>query len=502
MQQRATLALLLSLYSGDLFSQVTLQTASSPAVAIKGQLAEYAGDGDDGGSTAFESFLPVEKTPAARQFTWSGISNQKRVNWRGLFRDAGTLLAVEHAFRIATEPGTRKGLSGPFLKNYWRAVENLHGWADGDELYVNWVGHPMQGAVAGYIFVQNDIPAYRYSSFGKNRDYWKSRLRSLAFSYAYSVQFEIGLVSEASIGGIQSQSPQQGFVDHVVTPVFGVGWMIAEDALDKYLVRRLEDHVRNRYAVLLVRGFLNPARSFANVMKFEVPWHRDTRPDLFRPDPRGQTAQTLLEHSPISERTRSSDDRARAAAIVAPFEFDLAFQTNRYNGKTGAVCFGASGNAAIRVTSRWQAVTDVGGCKLAGLAGNWSGDSLHFLTGARWTPWASGNWSAHAQILAGGEKMTHEAMFPTVKTQMYDAWQRQGSDPVTKPNHDQYTKQYETSGPSVQAGAGLTYRINSALKLRVANVDYRHSWLGSLDRTDYTSSVIFSTGFTLRMGTW
>ncbi len=499
MQKRATLTLLISLYPVHLSSQGT-QADTTFSVHEE----ELTPDVTDGSiePTFSKSFSPIERTPQVRELTWSDISDQKSVNWRGLFRDSSMFLAIQHSFRIATEPGTREGLKGPFFRNYWRAVSNLHGWADGDEFYVNWVGHPLQGAVAGYLFVQNDIPAYRYAIFGKNRDYWKSRFRSLAFSWAYSAQFEVGGASEASIGGIQSQFPQQGFVDHVVTPVFGLGWMIVEDALDKYVIGRFESHVQNRYAVLMVRGWLNPSRSFANMMKFEVPWHRDTRPDLFRADPRGEAIQTLLESTSKSRRTLSSDDRARAAMGVAPLEFDLAFQANRYNHGAGSVCSGANGNAAIRVTNRWQAVADVGGCKLTGLATNWSGDSLHFLTGARWTPWAAGNWSAYAQILVGGEKLTHEEMFPTLKAHLVDAWQRQGSDPLTMPTHDQYTRQSETSGPSLEGGAGLVYRINGALQLRVASVNYRRSWVRPLDGTDYTSSVIFSTGVTLRMGTW
>ena len=38
----------------------------------------------------------------------------------------------------------------------------------------------MQGAVSGYIWVQND-GRYRFAEFGKNRDYWESRLRAAAY---------------------------------------------------------------------------------------------------------------------------------------------------------------------------------------------------------------------------------------------------------------------------------------------------------------------------------
>lgn len=94
---------------------------------------------------------------------------------------------------------------------------------DGDLFYVNYVGHPIQGSASGFIWVQND-GKYRKAEFGNNSVYWKSRMRATAFSWAYSTQFEIGPISEASIGKIQSRYPQQSWVDHVATPVIGLAW--------------------------------------------------------------------------------------------------------------------------------------------------------------------------------------------------------------------------------------------------------------------------------------
>ena len=142
------------------------------------------------------------------------------VQWGSLFRQSGYFLGIQHGFRMATEPGTRKGMKGPFFNGWYDSVASLHGWSDGDPFLVNYVGHPMQGAVAGYIWVQNDTQ-YRKAQFGANRKYWKSRLRAAAFTWAYSTQFELGPLSEASLGKIQNSHPQQGLVDHVITPVAG-----------------------------------------------------------------------------------------------------------------------------------------------------------------------------------------------------------------------------------------------------------------------------------------
>jgi len=50
------------------------------------------------------------------------------------------------AFRLATEGDMRKGLKGPFLQNYVDSVRNIQGWNDGDPLFVNYIGHQMEGA--------------------------------------------------------------------------------------------------------------------------------------------------------------------------------------------------------------------------------------------------------------------------------------------------------------------------------------------------------------------
>src|SRR5262249_19598205 len=117
---------------------------------------------------------------------------------------------------------------------------------------------------------------------GWKKSYWRSRLKAFSFSIVYSTQFELGLFSEASIGNIgmrptyKSRHPM-GYVDLVVTPVVGTGWMVGEDMLDRYLIRRLENNIPNRTAQIVIRGFLNPTRSFANLMRGKWPWYRDDR---------------------------------------------------------------------------------------------------------------------------------------------------------------------------------------------------------------------------------
>ncbi len=225
-------------------------------------------------------------------------------------------------------------------KGYYNALSNLHGWADGDPFYVNYGGHPMHGAVAGYLWVQND-GKYRKAEFGNHSFYWKSRLRATAYSWAYSTQFEIGPLSEASIGKIQRQYPQQGFVDHVATPTVGTAWMIAEDALDRFVIHRFEDRFENLHAPMMVRSWLNPARSFANLLRLKEPWYRDTRAELrkYRAGTRAAALPKVREDGPHPS--------------VAPFEFTLSpqYQLSRRSADSRQ-CFGGVGTAQWNCTAR------------------------------------------------------------------------------------------------------------------------------------------------------
>lgn len=209
------------------------------------------------------------------------IEIREGFQWGPALTQSGFFLAIQHGFRIATEPGTRADLKGPFLRDYGRAVKGLSGWGDGDPFIVNYVGHPFAGAIAGFIQVQND-PQYRRAEFASDL-YWRSRFRAMGFAAVYSAQFELGPASEASLGNVGLQPGTAGWCDLVTTPVGGFGVMLAEDALDRYLVRPLERKTGNRVLRLVLRGALNPNRTFANAMRLRAPWHRDTRSGVSEP---------------------------------------------------------------------------------------------------------------------------------------------------------------------------------------------------------------------------
>lgn len=417
----------------------------------------------------------------------SGDTAASGVDWVGVTLNSFEFLGLEHGFRYLTEPATRHPHIALF-RGYIQSLNNLHGWADGDPFYVNYVGHPMQGAAAGFIFVQNDR-SFRTAEFGESRRYWKSRLRAAAFSWAYSEQFEIGPFSEASIGHIQAKYPQQGFVDQVATPAIGLGWMIAEDALDKYLIKRIENRTTNPYIWIFIRGGLNPSRSLANLMANRAPWHRDTRLD-----PREKYRASLAAATQPTEH--------REYPLSAPFEF---FATTRSSVQFGhgarGACIGGGAAAAFRVAESWEIVGDVSGCNLTAFGHNLSGDSLTYLIGPRWTPRPEARWQPFAEVLVGGRTLTHEKVDPVKKAMAEAAAAQAGKSPGFE-DHALYTQVDETTGFAISAGVGLDWRIRSAIGLRVAELDYMHSWNTRLTGVNYANTGQFSAGLVLRFGTW
>lgn len=198
------------------------------------------------------------------------------MDWRSTFREAGLSLAFKHAFRIAAQPKTRAELGGPFFADYARSLQGIRGWDDGDSDFVNYVAHPIMGSAAGYIYLSNERGAEK--QFEMSSRYWGSRLRATGFAAAYTVAFEVAPLSEASVGNVGMHPGTNGAVDFVITPLGGLGMMVAEDALDKHVLQRIERGSRSRWMVATLRCVLTPARSAAQLSKFKPPWRRAGRP--------------------------------------------------------------------------------------------------------------------------------------------------------------------------------------------------------------------------------
>ena len=192
------------------------------------------------------------------------------------FVDSLKLLAIEHGLRIGLQQKTRDALEGNFWRDYRRSLHVPSGWEDGDSWLVNYIGHPLHGAAAGYIWL--DHAGDRRPDISLKRGYWASRAQAGAWAAIYSLQFEFGPLSEASIGNVGMQPGANGWVDHAVTPVGAFGLMVGEDALDRFFVKWVEGHTRNRFFRAALRMTFNPSRTFSNATTGHLPWYREGRP--------------------------------------------------------------------------------------------------------------------------------------------------------------------------------------------------------------------------------
>jgi len=254
-------------------------------------------------------------------------------NWRGLLAQSLFFNVVENSFRAASDDQIRLMLAKkPFWHDYFASTKqfNMRRWNDGDDFLVNYIGHPLQGSVADFIFIQND-PVGRELEIGSDPAYWKSRFHAFLWSVAYSTHSEISFLGEAGIGNeggwtypIRCKTPgcpqwhpgwhytnNTGWVDFTITPTVGFLWMLGEDALDRFVSDRFQGGDRFNLGLAFMRGALNPSRTFANLMRFQLPWYRD-----FQHDP--ELENSFVVRSQPSEEQIAEAGRFRRFAI-APF---------------------------------------------------------------------------------------------------------------------------------------------------------------------------------------
>ena len=217
--------------------------------------------------------LPEQAAPGSSNVAKAANGKKKEgFHWKAALNQSLLLLAIQHGYAM-TQPKTRRELSGPFFKDYFESVGNLSGWADGGRFFTNYIAHPLQGATTGFIQIQNDPKGIK-QQFGRSKSYWTSRLKAMGWSAAMSTQFELGPISQASIGNV-GKARKLTYVDIVTTPTIGTALLISEDALDRYVVRWVESKSGGLYLRIVARLLLNPSRSCANLFRFKKPWHRD-----------------------------------------------------------------------------------------------------------------------------------------------------------------------------------------------------------------------------------
>lgn len=226
--------------------------------------------------------LLIDATPAVGQTSPPSArpepppASQRGSTWKGALADSFRLVGMEHAIRITFQQKTRRELGGPFFEDYRRSVKIPDTWEDGDSWLVNYIGHPIHGAAAGFLWLDHEAGSHD-PALGFSMAYWASRGRATAWAAVYSYQFEFGPLSEASIGNVGMNPGTTGWVDHVVTPVGALGLMVAEDTLDRYLITTVERWTGNRVVRASMRMLFNPSRTMSNLAQWRTPWFREHR---------------------------------------------------------------------------------------------------------------------------------------------------------------------------------------------------------------------------------
>lgn len=290
-------------------------------------------------SSRSASVLDSDGWTCVFQDSCSAVANKpiERFHWGPALLQSFEFSLEENGFRLATDYYARLWfLHKPFWHDWLASTKSevLTRWGDGDDFMINYIGHPLQGAVSGYIQIQND-PRGRDLRIGRSSQYWKSRLKATAWSAVYSAQFEAGpILSETAIGNVggnaytppgKPRTNGTGLVDFVVTPVIGLGWILLEDTLDKYLVDRL---ARNSPALKykILRGALSPARTNANMLQGKVPWYRYSA---------SMQPSESDRKTPAPERTYRREIGWHYANVNLPMDLDGCFGCRVHNSGLG-----------------------------------------------------------------------------------------------------------------------------------------------------------------------
>ena len=426
------------------------------------------------------------------------------VKWGAAVQESLLYTGIMHTFNIWTEPGTRDALYGHWFTHYFDSVSELRGWSDSDRFMAPYVGHTIEGSIFGYIERQND-PRYRKVQWGDGRVYYMSLLHSLAYSAVWHTQWKIGLASEASIGNVMLHA-SPGFITLADTPTLGTVEMIGEDAADRYLIMGLENRTANRALIALTRSFLNPGRSFANVMAFKMPWYRVNRIGLGGDEYR-MRKQLLADYRAGGEkpfeyvRLPQPEEEDRVYPKEADIELTAFPVYETFLG--GGSCVGGGGSGASRINPSLQLVAEVSGCLIMHMpAANQSADSLFYGGGLRWTPLAAHRVSPYAQIMFGGKKVTHETDDLALRTKLLDEWD-DGKGPLHHyPKRSDWSVEVANNGPALGFGGGFDVVFARPFAWRLLDIQYSHAWIGDLAMIHPQDTLRITTGAVLRIGTW
>ncbi len=291
--QSALLAQTSDLSYADLPGATRLADGSSGRAAVNDSApapdAEGASSHNSPGESSSRSSAFVSHSGAVA----THVTKPDKFDFKGAFLQSFNENLFFDVWRVAFDPFMRYNLAHkPFFHDWFASYGgyDLHRWGDGDDFLVNDVGHPLEGAVFGRTFLIHSPRSQVV--IGKNPQYWKSRLKAMAWAAAWSTQLELGPISETSFGnqggytyvpgcglsascldkpGLKPPTNNTGWTDFVVTPLIGTAWIIGEDTIDKYIVSPIAVNHRI-FGGRILRSALEPSRSFAAIFSGKFPW--------------------------------------------------------------------------------------------------------------------------------------------------------------------------------------------------------------------------------------
>jgi hypothetical protein len=464
-------------------------------------LAVPAGESSSGYSDASKNYVNPQDAKTSS-------TSSTRFRWGPAFGESLLYTGIMHTFDLSFQAGTRDALNGRWFTQYTRSVSELRGWSDSDTFMAPYVGHPIEGSIFGFIERQND-PRFKLVQWGDGREYWISMLRSMAYSAVWHTQWKIGPISEDSIANVMLHA-SPGFITLVDTPTLGFCTMLAEDAADRYLIMGLENRTSNRAMIILARSFLNPGRTFANIMAFRPPWVRDTRLNLFGDNYEIRKQLFADYKNGDGEKPFQFVKNEWMPAGVEfkhphPKEADIELTAFPYYETFlgGGSCIGGGGSGAARVNPSLQVITEVSGCLIMHMPHyNISADSLFYGGGLRWTPLAAHRFSPYTQFMFGGRKVTMEVDDEALRKKLLQEWNDGNGTLPHYPLRSAWSTETAQNGPSIAVGGGFDVVITRPFAWRVLNVEYTHSWMNDVAQIHPQEGLKISTQAVVRIGTW
>lgn len=274
---------------GDEVATKALSSVDFPQQDDQTSFAQDLPDSPSAESSSRGNLLPVE-TPSTTQLK----AAPAKWNWKASTLQAFEFTMFNHVWRAAWDPSLRYQLAHkPFFQDWFASYGgyNLHRWGDGDDFVVNYVGHPLQGAVTSRTYLQNDPRSF--VPISRNRNYWVPLGWSTLWAAVWQVEWKVGPFSETSFGNAggweyvpgcgtelsclnnpkypKPPTNNTGLTDWVSSPLIGAAWVMAEDTLDRYVVAPVARNHRI-FGGRILRACLEPSRDFAALFAGKLVW--------------------------------------------------------------------------------------------------------------------------------------------------------------------------------------------------------------------------------------